>query len=168
VTFSSGGLGRDGDRQAGDKVVRIALNNPVDGAHRQTVTVRIAEALVLPGLRGGGQGIGVHLAGGQHHLTHLAADEIAIDVDIIGAIVADIDLLEFVVGLDGLKLRVDFAQILVVPEPDIVERVAIRLETGGGQAVVGGEVVDAAHILQSEPCRENVIFRFRYSCSCVN
>ena len=106
-------------RHVAEQQLRQALGRePVDRVHRDAVAVRVDEPLVDPVAAALGQALDVQLADRQHHLPRLAVDRVAVDVD-VGKVV---------VGADLLDLPQRVLQRPPVPEPDVLERVAVLVD----------------------------------------
>ena len=109
-------------RQVLDEQHRQAFRRHlVHRTERDAVAVREGEPLVDPVAVG--QAVGVQLARRQHDLPVLPVDPVAVVVD----------RHEVVVGPDLLDLREGLQQRLVVPEPDVAERLGVRVDVGAGQ-----------------------------------
>ena len=91
--------------------------DPGGRADGDAVAVGVLDVLVDPGLL---RQLGVvNLPGGDHHLAHLAADVVPVDVHLV----------KLVVGAQALQLLIGLAQHPPVPEPGV-----------GDGRVVGGDV----------------------------
>ena len=116
-------------RQVADEQHRQAfLRHLIHRPEGQAMPVREDEPFVDPGAVG--QRCWIELARREHHLAHSAVDFVAVVVD------RD----EVVVRPDLLNLPERLEQRLMIPEPDVIERLAIPLDVGARELGVAGQL----------------------------
>src|SRR5689334_8444218 len=89
VDVQASRLRRGCDRDSADEVIRQTLNGPVHRTHYHAVAVSVGEPLILPALRALRQAACVHLTGAEHHLAQPAAEQVPVDIDVVGSLPID-------------------------------------------------------------------------------
>ncbi len=120
------GLGRE---ILDNQLRQSALGHAVDGAHAETVAVRIDQVPVDPAALRAAQTLHVQLAYRDGHLAHAVWKLIAIHVRAT----------EGVVGADRLDLAVGVEERLIVPEADAAHRLVVVADVRHLQHAGGGE-----------------------------
>ena len=90
------------------RVWQAFRSEAVDRIHGDAVAVRVDELFIDPVAAALGKLFDIQLAGGEHHLAHVAVDLIAIDIHVR----------EIVIGADFLDLPQRILQGMPVPQPD--------------------------------------------------